>query len=332
MSKAIIRASGIVAGLALAGATLAGCSTPEPAATTDPVSSGPVAADIVIGTGGQLSNADIFLGISEGFFDEESLTATTSILTAGSDAIPLLLKGDLTFATVDMATAISATQQNVGIVTIAPNTAGIGDAVGYAGIVAGADSGITRPKDLEGKKVQVNQLGGTAEVLTRASIIKDGGDVDKVQFVEIAPPEAIPALQSGQIDAAVLGEPLVSIAKGMGFKYIFNPEETTVPGLPTFVFVASKTFADANPEVVAQFTSAILKANAFANANPDAVRETAKTSTTVDPALLEKSALPLFGETAITADEIDTFIALLEKYGSLDKAQAPKGADVLYAP
>jgi NitT/TauT family transport system substrate-binding protein len=332
MRNATTRMAGTAAGILVAGAVLAGCS-PTTATPTEPVDSGPVAADIVIGTGGQLSNADVFLGIAEGFFEEQSLTATTQILTAGSDAIPLLLKGDLNFATVDMGTAINATQQDIGITTIAPNTVGVAGEIGYAGIIAGADSGIESPADLEGKKVQVNQLGGTAEVLTRASIILDGGDADKVQFVEIAPPEAIPALQAGQVDAIVVGEPLTTIALGMGYKYIFNPEETTVPGLPTFVFVTSTAYAEANPQVVAQFQAAVLAANAAANADPDAVRETAKTSTTVDPELLAKvKGLPVFGEEPITGDQVQEFIDFLIEYGTLDASAAPEGSAVVWAP
>jgi len=332
MSKATTRITGIVAGVLVAGVVLTGCSN-APSTPTEAEASGPVAADIVIGTGGQLSNADVFLGISEGLFEEQSLTATTQILTAGSDAIPLLLNGDLNFATVDMGTAINAAQQNIGIVTVAPNTVGVPGEIGYAGIIASPTSGINRPSDLEGKKVQVNQLGGTAEVLTRASIILDGGDADKVQFVEIAPPEAIPALQAGQVDAIVVGEPLTTIALGMGFTYVFNPEETTVPGLPTFVFVTSTAYAEANPQVVAQFQAAVLAANALANSDPDAVRETAKTSTTVDPDLLAQvKGLPVFGEEPITGDQVQEFIDFLIEYGTLDASAAPEGSAVVWAP
>jgi NitT/TauT family transport system substrate-binding protein len=322
-------AAGILALTALAGC--AGTAEAPPSASSS--SSGPVQADIVVGVGGQLSNADVYLAISEGFFDDESLTATTSTLTAGSDAVPLLLKGDLDFAAVDMATAINATQQNVGITTVATNIVGNPADIGYAGIMASSGSGIDRPKDLEGKKVQVNQLGGTAEVLTRAAVEADGGDASAVEFVEIAPPQAVAALAAGQVDAAVLSEPLVTVAKGQGFDYVFNPEQDTIPGLPAFVFVTTTAFAQQNPEVVAQFQAAILAANAFANANPDAIRETAKTSTTIDPAVLALvEGLPAFGEEPITGDQVQEFIDFLVGHGALDASAVPAGDAVVWAP
>ena len=334
MNNTRMRPAAIIA--ALAALTLAGCASPPPSATptTAPSSEGGlVTSDIVIGTGGQLSNADVFAAIADGHLEDQGLTATTQILTAGSNAIPQLLSGELTFATVDMTTAINATQQNVGITVVAPNTNGVPDDIGYAMVVAGADSGIDSPSSLEGKKVQVNQLGGTAQVLTEASIEKDGGDPSTVQFVEIAPPQALSALQAGQVDAIVVGEPITAAAEALGFTAVFNPEQNTVPNLPTFVFVTSSAYAEQNPEVVAQFQKAVLATNKALNADPDHVREIAKSSTEVpEEVLAQVKGLPLFGETTITGEQVQEYIDLLVEYGALDADAVPAGSDVLWNP
>ncbi|MCU1479181.1 MAG: putative extracellular solute-binding protein [Subtercola sp.] len=314
-------------------AALAGCSSSsgDSSSASTPQSTGPVSASIVVGVGGQLSNADVFSAIADGYFAKQDLTATTTILTAGSNAIPQLLSGDLTFAAVDTTTAINATQQNVGITTVSPNTIGVPGKVGYAMVTAGANSGINSAKDLEGKKVQVNQLGGTAQVLTEASVQADGGDPSKVQFVEIAPPQALAALQSGQVDAAVLGEPNVTAAVAAGFKAVFNPEETTVPNLPTFVFVTSTDFANKNPEVVKEFQNAILASHTALNADPAHLREIAATSTQVPAAVLAQvQGLPLFGADPITGDQVQSYIDLLVKFGALQADAVPKGDAVVW--
>ncbi|NEM91090.1 ABC transporter substrate-binding protein [Galbitalea soli] len=333
MNKSHLRGPGAIAVILALTATLAGCST-APAASPSSAAKpgGIVKASIVIGVGGQLSTADVFTGIDKGFFQKEGLTVTTTTLTAGASAIPQLLNGGLMFAAVDTTTAVSSTQQNVGITAVAPNTVGVPDDDGYAMVVAGANSGINSPKDLEGKKVQVNQLGGTAQALTSASITKDGGDPSKVQFVEIAPPQAIPALQAGRVDAVVLGEPNVTIAKGLGFKAIFNPEQNTVPKLPTFVFVTAASYAKANPQVVAQFQRAILASNQFDNANPDAVRSIVAAHTPVPGAVIAKAHLPLFGEESLTGDQVQRYIDFLVTYKVLQAAAVPKGSAVVWAP
>jgi NitT/TauT family transport system substrate-binding protein len=294
--------------------------------TSGGAGSGAVA--ITVGTSGQLSNVDVYLGMRQGLFAKAGLKITPQTLTAGSNAIPQLLKGTMQFATVDLATAITATQQNVGITAVATNNVGVPGDTGYAGVIASPRSRITSLGDLEGKSVQVNQLNGTAEVLVKATMKKAGSDPTKVHFVEIPPPQALAALQAGRVDAAVLSEPIVSAALAAGMKYIANPEKDTIPNLPAFVFVASKAYVAKNPAVVKAFTGAVLAANKQANANAALARTTAQTSTQVPAALLSKVTFPKFGEQALTADQVKAYEDLLVAHGGLSGA-APSPAAVL---
>ncbi len=330
MNRAVNVVAAAAAGLAAVALVLSGCSASPTSSATSSKDAEPTS--IVVGTPGLLSNADVYAGVSDGLFSDVGLDVSTQTLTAGSNAVPQLLSGDLAFAIVDTTSAVSAAAQDIGIVAVATNIVGSPGEVGYGMVVAGADSGITSPKDLEGKKVQVNQLGGTAQVLVMASVSKDGGDPSALQFVEMAPDQAIPALQSGQLDAIVTGEPLVTMATQLGFTPVFNLEQHTVPNLPTFVFVTSEAFATAHPDVVEHFQSAILASNAKLNADPDLLRSVAVDSTGVSADVLaEVAGLPLFGEAPLTADDIQQYIDFLTKWGALDTAEVPAGADVVWS-
>jgi NitT/TauT family transport system substrate-binding protein len=309
-------------------AALAACSG-TPAAPANSSQAAPKNADITIGTGGQLSNADILLAQSQGYFKADGLTAKVQILTAGANAIPQLLNGSMTFATVDLATAITATAQNIGITAIAPNTVGSPGKKGYAGIIASKASGVTSLAGLAGKTVAVNQIGGTAETLTKASLKKAGVDPSSVKFVEIAPPDFLATLAKGTVDAIVAGEPLTSIAVSSGDTLIANPEQTTVPDVPTFVFIASKAYVTAHPAIVREFQKAILKGNAYANANPDKVRSTQQTGPQLSAAILAVATLPTFGEKPLTASQVQAYLKVLTTYGGLDASKAPKASAVL---
>jgi NitT/TauT family transport system substrate-binding protein len=308
-------------------ATLTACGGSDAKPNADAASSG-ATTNITVGTSGQLSNVDVYVGMSQGTFSKAGLNVTPQTLTAGSNAIPLLLKGTMQFATVDLATAITATQQNVGITAIAPNNVGVPGDTGYAGVISSPASGITGLRDLEGKSVQVNQLNGTAAVLVKATMKKAGFDPSKVKFVEIPPPQALAALQAGRVDAAVLSEPNVSAALAAGMKYIVNPEKDTVPNLPAFVFVASKDYVAKNPAVVKAFTTAVLAANKQANADAALARTTAEHSTQLSPELLSKVTFPKFGEQALTADQIKVYEDLLVQYGGL-QGSAPSPDSVI---
>jgi NitT/TauT family transport system substrate-binding protein len=302
-------------------ATLTACGSSDGASNAAGAST-----TITVGTSGQLSNVDVYLGMSQGTFAKAGLTVTPQTLTAGSNAIPLLLNGTMQFAAVDLATAITATQQNVGVTAVAPNNVGVPGHIGYAGVIASPASGITGLRDLEGRSVQVNQLNGTAAVLVKATMRKAGLDPAKVKFVEIPPPQALAALQAGRVDAAVLSEPNVAAALAAGMTYIVNPEKDTIPNLPAFVFVASKAYVARNPAVAKGFVTAVLAANKQANADTALARQTAATSTQVPAEQLAKVTFPKFGEAALTADQIKAYQDLLVQFGGLPGVPASPGS------
>lgn len=334
MNKAISRGLGAAAGVFVLAAALVACTTPtpdpEPSVSDEPAAI--VEADIVVATGPTLSNVNVYIAEAEGIFADHGLTATNATITAGPDAVPQLLSGAWTFAMVDTTTAINATKEGVPVTAVAVSSVGVPDRDGYAAIMTTPDSGIEDILDLEGRKMQINALGGTAEALVRASMTAAGGDPDAIQFVEVPPQGAIPAIQAGQVDAVFLPEPLITVALGLGLVDIANPEQDTIPGLPAFIFLASTQFVAENPEVVAQFQAAILEANTLANDDHDLVLEVAATSTTVDPALLANvTRFPLYGTDQLSGDQVQAFIDFLIEYGVIDEGTAPAGADVVYA-
>jgi NitT/TauT family transport system substrate-binding protein len=317
-------ASGVLA----AAVVLAGCtSAPAETETDSPEAE---VADITVATYPVMSNAAVYMGVNEGIFEDNGLNVTLETITSGPDSVPLLLSGDLTFTSVDVPTVINAQKEGLGVVAVGAMMVGVDVDRGYVGVVASPDSGIQDWADLEGKKVGVNALGSTPVALISASMEAVGADPSTVQWVQIAQPETIPALLAGQLDAANLAQPLLTAAEEAGFEQIGNPEQLTVPNVPTFVYVTTQQFADANPGVVKRFQEALQAANALANSDHDLAIETAKTSTTVDPAVLDKvTGFPNWGENPITGADLDKFIKLMVDAGQLDKASAPSGEDLI---
>ena len=314
-----------------AGALLVACSNAgdtRPQASTPGAASAPTA--VAVAAYPVMSNAATYIGESEEIFADNDLDVSIQTITAGADAVPLLLKGDLTFAPVDVPTAVKAAQENVGVVAVATMMEGVSVDKGYVGVVAPSDSGIKAWKDLEGKKVAVNALGGSAVAQINASMEEEGADPSKVQWVELAQPQTIPALLAGQVDAANLAQPLLTAAESEGLVQIGNPEQLTVANVPTFVYLATKDYVDKNPAVVESFQKAIAESAKAANADHALVIETAKKSTTVDPTLLDKvTGFPHWSERALTADDLQKYIDLMIKTGMADKATAPTAADVV---
>ena len=327
MNHSRIRVLAASGALVFAAASLAGCSSSAPA-DTGASAAGPT--DITVATYPVMSNAAVYIGVNEGIFEENDLNVTLQTITSGPDSIPLLLSGDLTFTSIDVPTAVNAAKEGIGVVAVGAQMVGVDVDKGYVGVVAGANSGITDWKGLEGKKVGVNALGSTPVALISASMKAVGADPSTVQWVQIAQPETIPALLAGQLDAANLAQPLLTAAEEQGFVQVGNPEQLTVPNVPTFLYVTTAQYASEHPEVVRQFQTALEASNARANADHALAIETSKTSTTVDPAVLEKvTGFPNWGEKPITGADIDKFIDLMVDAGQLDASSAPSGDDIM---
>jgi NitT/TauT family transport system substrate-binding protein len=284
---------------------------------------------VTVGVPGLLLNADIFLAEEKGAFARAGLSVKNQIISAGTNAVPQLLNGSMHFGVVDLPTAIIATQQGVGISVVAPLAVGSADERGFGGVIARKGSGIAKPADLVGKKVAVNQLNGTSQTLVTAALKKLGADAAKVHYVEVAPEQTIGALKSGRVDAAVTGEPLISMALGMGMSYVLNQEQDTVAGSATFVFVAAKSYIASHPEVVAAFAKAITEGNSAANADPEAVKRIMTKFDKVPPALASSVVAPTFGATAVSTKDIQTTIDLMVANGQLPADKAPKPESVL---
>jgi NitT/TauT family transport system substrate-binding protein len=286
---------------------------------------------VTVGVPGLLLNVDVFMGEQNGAFTKAGLTVKNQVISAGTNAVPQLLKGSMQFGVVDLPTAIIATQQGVPISVVAPIAVGSSGERGFGGVIARSGSGISKPSDLVGKTVAVNQLNGTSQTLVTAALKKLGADAAKVHYVEIAPEQTIGALKSGRVDAAVTGEPLISIALSMGMSYVLNQEKDTVAGTATFVFVAGKSYISSHPAAVAAFAQAITAANAAANSDPAAVKQIMINQDKVPPALASSIVAPTFGTAAVSVKDIQTTIDLMVVNGQLSADKAPKAENVLAA-
>jgi NitT/TauT family transport system substrate-binding protein len=146
-----------------------------------------------------------------------------------------------------------------------------------AAIVTLDDRQITKPKDLEGKKIAD----------TPASVVRNlfpvyaglaGVDASKVEWVNGEAQQLMGMVASGSVDAIgqfVVGKPtLESIAKGK--KAVFLPYSDVMTDLYGNVLITSKKLATERPDMVKKFTQALLKGLEYAIENPKEAGEILK--------------------------------------------------------
>jgi sulfonate transport system substrate-binding protein len=117
-------------------------------------------------------------------------------------------------------------------------------------IIAKDDSGFRTIEDLVGKSVAVNRS-GLGEFLLVAALEKHKVDRSKVKFVYLNPPDAAPALASGQVDAWSMWSPGVDIAR-LDYKAhdIFLEGRDLEFQIDFTSYLTTRKFATENPAVV----------------------------------------------------------------------------------
>ena len=125
--------------------------------------------------------------------------------------VDALIKGDVDLAVLPVELAAVAINKGADAYIIA---------IDYdmnQAIIARSDSGIKTPEDLRGRKVAAVVGSGTYAMFKALMKEVYGLDVGvgegyDVEIVNLAPPQVVDALANGDVDAAVIWEPLVSLA------------------------------------------------------------------------------------------------------------------------
>jgi NitT/TauT family transport system substrate-binding protein len=141
-------------------------------------------------------------------------------------------------------------------------------------VVVKKDSPLKNLKDLKGKKV--GTFPGATNVVLAKAIIRTKLAPEKVIFTEIAPPNMVPALAAGQIDAFFSPEPfgMMAVYQGIGRYLIKSP--CTLLGLKKGIvggaFSFSAKFLEERPEVAKKVKAAIEKGANFIKTNEQEAR------------------------------------------------------------
>ncbi len=266
--------------------------------------------------------AALWGGIAEGIFTRHGLDVEVLPAQGGALAIPALTNGDLDFAIGQPFGPFRADLQNLGVVIIGNYASSYATGDDINAVVASKASGITRPKDLAGRKVSVNSLGAAGDVTIMESVAKDGGDPSTIQFVEVAFPDVPAQLQAGNIDAGWVPEPFVSQLKAKGDTFVVAPYQNTIPGLPTLTTFTTAKLISEQPALVNDFAAAMKESLEWAKnpANDAAVRQALKKNMpTLPPAVADALRLPAYGWT-VDKSNLQQLVDLAVKYKVLPGA------------
>lgn len=226
---------------------------PEPSAG-DPVS-------ITVGYVPVSIYAPLFVAQEKGYYAEQGLDVTLQAFAGGTEPIALTGSGELEFASVGAAPAFwNAVALGLPVEIVAPGHAE-GSPVATPLMISKADcdSGeITSVADLAGKSVAINARGATeywlAQALATGELTLQDIDLQTLPF-----PDAVAALDGGAVDAAMIGEPLATLAERQGTAVRLAADFPVQDIQPTAI-IGNRDFLDENPDAGVAFVTACLRA------------------------------------------------------------------------
>src|SRR5262249_10348869 len=137
-----------------------------------------------------------------------------------------------------------------------------------ATLMVPVDSPIKGPRDLEGKRMAVDAVGGIGWTYTSALTEQAGGGPKKIQFVELPFPQMPDALLNNQVDAAQISEPGRSLILKTGrVTALAYPIIEVQPGAEISHVIAKADWVQSHPETLRRFLRAYGKGIEYINQN-----------------------------------------------------------------
>ncbi|WFE27391.1 ABC transporter substrate-binding protein [Solwaraspora sp. WMMD791] len=249
--------------------------------------------DVTVGVIPIVDVAPIYLGDEKGFFAKRGINLTMESGQGGAAIVPGVVSDQFQFGFSNVTSLMTAQVSDVPIKVVSNGVASTGSTDGdFGGVAVKGDSPIQTAADLAGKKVAVNTLKNIGDTSVRESVRKAGGDPENIEFVEMPFPQMPAALENGDIDAAWMVEPSLTVAKDAGARVVAWNFVDTAPELTVAVYFTSTKLAQENPDLVTRFQEAMAESLSYANAHPDEVRDVLRSYTDIDQAILDAMTLP----------------------------------------
>ncbi|QKV20687.1 ABC transporter substrate-binding protein [Oricola thermophila] len=264
-----------------------------------------------------------FLAVEKGWFKDEGLEVELKPEPGGQDIVTAVVAQEFDFGFSNQTSLLIARSRGLGVSAIAKAVVGSPDVeTAWDGVIVKIDSDIREATDLIGKTVSVNTLNNTPHMVLLRALENAGVEnpQEQVNFIEVQFPDAVGAVNQGQVDAAWVVEPFVTVGDMFGdTRVIMHPLIETGPSFLMSAYFTSDKLIEQRPDVVAAFTRAINKAMEFASENPQEVRDSfPKFNENANPKVAHSMALP-FWNTTLSATDFEMGAELAKRYGFIDE-------------
>jgi ABC-type nitrate/sulfonate/bicarbonate transport system substrate-binding protein len=245
----------LAAALLLTGVAGCGGSGAEPGA--------PVGATLVLDFTPNAVHSGVYAARRQGYYDEAGIDLAVRPPGESTDAPKLLAAGRTDFAVLDIHDLGIARERGLDLVGVMPLVQRP-----LAAVIARGDSGVKRPRELDGHTVGVTGL-PSDEAVVDSEVSADGGDPARVKRVTIGF-NAVGSLAAGKVDAATgfwNAEGVALRRQGVPIR-IFKVDEYGAPPYPELILTTTRKTLDRDPDLVSSMVDATRRGYEFTIDDP----------------------------------------------------------------
>ena len=211
------------------------------------------------------SHAGLFVAQGKGYFKADGLDVNLTTPADPSTVLKTVGAGKADFGVSDQPSVLLARAQGIPVVAIAAMAQHP-----LSAVLTLKSSGITRPRDLAGKKVGYAGV-PLDEALLKTVVENDGGDFRKVDLVNIDT-DLVPAMLARRVDAVVGADwtrESALIEQQGRQAVVLKMEQWGAPDYYGMMLVTNEDTLKVRPQVVLRLMLAVLKGYRDAGQDPD---------------------------------------------------------------
>ena len=214
-------------------------------------------------SGVSAAGTPLWLAKEEGIFAKHGLDADLVTVRSAPLQVTALVSNEVQFVRGSVSSMLTAAAQGAKLKILLSLFA---ERASYDFLVSPS---ITRPSDLKGKKIGVQDFSGLLWTLTMLSLRELGLDPqrDNINIQAIGDSTVIAqSLASGIIDGAALDKLQSVRLQGLGVKVLYDLSRIAFPSSP---FMSSEGYIQKNPQVVESFIKALIEASVIMRAQKE---------------------------------------------------------------
>jgi NitT/TauT family transport system substrate-binding protein len=214
-------------------------------------------------SGVSAAGTPLWLAKEEGIFTKHGLEADLVAVRSAPLQVTALVSNEVQFVRGSVSSMLTAAAQGAKLKILLSLFA---ERASYDFLVSPS---ITRPADLKGKKIGVQDFSGLLWSLTMLSLRELGLDPqrDNINIQAIGDSTVIAqSLTSGIIDAAALDKLQSVRLQGQGAKVLLDLRRVAFPSSP---FMGAEAFIEKNPQTIEKFIKALIEASTIMRAQKE---------------------------------------------------------------